>query len=327
LPVLSSSPARELFGFPQTFISTIKDSFIMQKMNAFQPDGFWLVTGAAALWGTIGVATQAIYNIDSTSSLFINLARMLVATPLLLLACWQLVGHKMFQIQRRDLFIMLLSGILLAISHAAYFAAIRYTGVTIATLITICVAPVVVSCLAVMFKLERFNRRLLLALFAALIGTLLLVGFETPKAAQADLLVGTLYALLAALSYGSVIVCGRFLAADYHPLQVTSVSFTAGTVLLLIINLANGFGLAHTSQTWFLLLYLGLVPTAFAYWLFQMGLRSVSASAASIIGMLDPLVAALLAWGLFGETLAPSSIIGAILLIFSIFLLSQDKKA
>jgi DME family drug/metabolite transporter len=72
-------------------------------------------------------------------------------------------------------------------------------------------------------------------------------------------------------------------------------------------------------------LYLGLVPTAFAYWLFQMGLRSVSASAASIVSMLDPLVAALLAWLLFGETLPLTGIAGAILLILSIFLLSADK--
>jgi drug/metabolite transporter (DMT)-like permease len=42
--------------------------------------------------------------------------------------------------------------------------------------------------------------------------------------------------------------------------------------------------------------------------------------------MLDPLVAALLAWGLFGETLAATGIVGAGLLILSIFLLSLDKR-
>ena len=43
--------------------------------------------------------------------------------------------------------------------------------------------------------------------------------------------------------------------------------------------------------------------------------------------MLDPLVAALLAWLLFGETLATSGVAGAALLILSIFLLSVDKRA
>ena len=58
----------------------------MRKLRTFQPNGLWLVAGSAVLWGTIGVATQAIYNVDSTSSLFINLARMLIAAPVLLRA-------------------------------------------------------------------------------------------------------------------------------------------------------------------------------------------------------------------------------------------------
>jgi DME family drug/metabolite transporter len=126
----------------------------MRKLQTFQPDGFWLVTGAAILWGTIGVATQAIYNVDTTTSLFINLARMLIATPVLLVACWRVVGLEVFSIQRRDFLIMLLTGVLLAISHAAYFAAIRYTGVTIATLLTLCIAPLVVTCLSVLRNLK-----------------------------------------------------------------------------------------------------------------------------------------------------------------------------
>src|SRR5689334_18668151 len=139
----------------------------MRKFQAFQPDGFWLVTGAAILWGTIGVATQAIYNIDSTTSLFINLMRMMVAAPVLLLACWQVVGRTMFHIQRRDFGIMLLSGTLLAVSQAAYFAAIRESGVTIATLLTICIAPLVVTCISVLLKFEKLNARIIIALICA----------------------------------------------------------------------------------------------------------------------------------------------------------------
>src|SRR4051812_43339153 len=121
----------------------------MRKIQSFQPDGFWLVTGAAILWGTIGVATQAIYNIDSTTSLFINLTRLLIATPIMITACWRVVGRAMFHIRRRDFLVMALSGTLLAISQAAYFAAIHYAGVTIATLLTICISPLVVTCVSV----------------------------------------------------------------------------------------------------------------------------------------------------------------------------------
>lgn len=298
----------------------------MQKLQISQPNGFWLVISAAILWGTIGVATQTIYSLDNTSSLFINLTRMLIATPVLVLACWRVIGKKMFIMRRRDFLIMVLAGILLATSHSAYFAAIRYAGVTIATLLTICVSPLVVTCLSVLLKLETLTRRIVLALVCAIVGSILLVGLQSLEDTNTNLLAGTVFSLLAAVTYASTIICGRFLAGGYHPLQVTSISFAAGTILLLVVNLMNGIVLVQSSQGWLLVLYLGLVPTAFAYWLFQMGLGSVSATVASIISMVDPLVAGLLAWFLFGERLANSSFIGAILLIVSIFLLSLDKR-
>jgi DME family drug/metabolite transporter len=161
-----------------------------------------------------------------------------------------------------------------------------------------------------------------IALICALIGSVLLVGFHSPEGTEEHLLLGVIFSLIAAVSYASVIICGRFLAADYHPLQVTAVTFGAGTLVLVLVNLASEMVAVHTTQGWLLLLYLGVVPTAFAYWLFQMGLRSVSATAASIVSMLDPLVAALLAWILFGETLATTGIVGAGLLMLSIFLIS-----
>jgi DME family drug/metabolite transporter len=298
----------------------------MRKLQSIRLDGLWLVTSAAILWGTIGVATQAIFNVDSTTSLFINLTRMLIATPVLLIGCWRVVGKTMFRIQRRDLLIMLLSGTLLAISQAAYFAAIRYAGVTIATLLTICIAPLVVTCITLMLKLETLTRQIVIALICAVIGSAMLVGLNSLEGVRSNLALGTVFSLVAAASYAGVIICGRYLAADYHPLQVTSVTFSVGSIVLLAINLFSGVVAVHTIQGWLLVLYLGLVPTAFAYWLLQMGLRSVSATTASIVSMVDPFVAALLAWGLLGETLTVTGIAGTALLILSLFLLTLEKR-
>jgi DME family drug/metabolite transporter len=166
-----------------------------------------------------------------------------------------------------------------------------------------------------------------IALLSALAGSVLLVGRSTPSGADYNLFLGTTFALASAVTYACMILCGRFLASGYHPLQVTAVTFGAGTLLLMLISLGGGMVAVHTSEGWLLVVYLGLVPRAVAYWLFQKGLRSVSATAASIATMLDPLVAALLAWGLFGETLVFTGIFGVMLLILSIVLWSMGKKA
>ncbi len=301
----------------------------MQKLHTHtaQADGFWFVTAAAIIWGTIGVATQEIYNVDSTTPLFINLTRTLIATPMLLFLCWRVVGRGMFNIQRRDFIVMMLTGTFLVLSQVAYFAGIREAGVTITTLLTLCISPLVVAFVSVILKFETLSGRFMIALILAMLGSLLLVGVNTPSNTEYNITSGTIFSLIAAVFYALMLIGGRFLAANYHPLQVITVGFAAGTVVLLLINLASEVVIVQTAEGWMLVLYLGLVPTAFAYWLFQVGLRTVSATTASIVIMLDPLVAAFLAWMLFGETLSSAGVIGAMLLISSLFLLSVPHRA
>ena len=289
--------------------------------------GFWLVIAAASIWGTIGIATQAIYNADSsTSPLFINFARMVIAAPALTFACWRVVGRDMFKLPRRDLLIMLLNGIFMAASQACYFVAIRYTGVTIATLLSVCVSPLLVTGISVLLKLERPSARALIAVACALVGSVLLVGLNTPAGAQDNLLLGAVLSIVAALTYAATIFWGRFLAGSYHPLQVMTFTFGSGALALIPINLLSGAVAIHTGEGWLYALYLGLVPTALAYWMFQKGLRSVTPTTASVSTLLEPTVAALLAWALFGETLPGTGVIGAGLLILSIFLLSTRGR-
>ncbi len=295
-----------------------------------QPGGFWLVSAAAVIWGTIGIATQAIYNADpATNSLFLNLGRLLVATPVLMLVCWRVVGRTMFRIRPRDAAIMALSGTFLAISQAAYFAAILHAGITISTLLSMCVSPLVVTFVSVALKFETLTRRVVIALVCAILGSVLLVGLDAltgSTTSQDELLLGTLLSIVSAVGYGAMIICGRFLAGSYHPLQVNTITFSAGSLVLLVVNLLVGITPVHTAQGALLIVYLGLVPTALAYWLFQTGLRSVSATTASILSMLDPLVAAVLAWLLFGERLAALSLVGAGLLLLSIYMLSVGEN-
>lgn len=292
--------------------------------HIIQPNGFGLVTLAAILWGTIGVVTQAIYNTDSTTPLFINLGRMIIATPILLAGAWRVLGRQMFNVPRRDLLLMCFSGMMLTTSQALYFEAIRYSGVTIPTLLTMCVSPLLVTLGAVALKFEQFSKQTMVALACALVGSVLLVGVQ-PDAGGENLTMGVILSLITAVFYAGTILSGRFLAANYHPLQVTALNFLAGGALLVILNLASGVVTPQTADGWLLILYLGIFPTALAYWVFQKGLRTVPATTASIISMLDPLVAAVLAWMLFGEMLSTMGMTGAALLIVSIFLLSAQS--
>jgi drug/metabolite transporter, DME family len=285
--------------------------------------GLWFIALAAILWGTVGVATQAIYGLSETNPLSIGFFRLALAAPPLLFISWRMLGPRAWRIPLRDLALMAIIGAMLGLYQACFFAAIRQTGVAIATLVTLCTAPVMVAAISVGLGRERMTRLVAASLGLALSGTALLVGFYPGAAMPEASLIGVLFALGSGFGYAVLAVVGRQLADRYHPLQVNAIGFSVGALLLFALALPSGLVLRYPAEGWLLLLYLGLVPSALGYWLFFSGVRTTGATAASIITLLEPLTATLLAWGLFGERLQPIGLLGALLLLAAIGLLAR----
>jgi DME family drug/metabolite transporter len=122
-----------------------------------------------------------------------------------------------------------------------------------------------------------------------------------------------------------VILGGRKLSSRYHPLQVNAAAFGVGAVLLLVCALSTRLVLSYPVESWLLVLYMGCIPTALAYVMFQAGMRSTPATLTSILTLCEPLTAAVLAWLLFGERLSPLGIVGALLLLGTILLLARGE--
>jgi len=271
---------------------------------------------ASVSWGTVGVANRLLYSFGATNALSLSFLRLAFSLPFFLLAGWLILGRRLFAIQRRDLGVMVLMGCLMALSQAWYVASIETIGISVSTLISICAAPVIVALLSALISHERVTALTLVALAAAIGGTALLI--STPSLPAADGSVshfGALLAFLSACGYAGFIFCGRLLTGSYHPVQITTVAFGAGALLLLVCAAATRLVLTYSPTGWLILLFLGIVPTALGYALFQAGMRSIPATLASIITMCEPLTAALLAWLFFHEELGLSGLLGAGLLL------------
>lgn len=297
------------------------------ELRAVAQRGPWLIMLSAALWGTVGVTTQALMRISQTNALSIGFFRLALAAPVLLLVGFALLGRGMLRIERRDLGLTVLIGLMLAIYQVCFFAAIGYLGVAVSTLITLCTAPVIVALLSLLVNRERPSGRTLLALAGALAGTVLLVDPQKWLAGQSMELTGVLLALGSAFGYAVMAVSSRGLAGRYHPIQSLAFSFSAGAAVLLPVALISGFVVSYPAIGWGMLLYLGVVPSALGYVCFMMGMRSTTATNASIITLLEPLTATLLAWLLFGEQLGSLGLIGGVLLLGAAFLLSTAEES
>ncbi len=286
---------------------------------------FLSIFSAAIAWGTVGVTTQALYGISSTNPFSIGFFRLAISFPILLIVCICMLRQRILQVRRRDVLVMMLIGVLLALYQACYFAAIAFSGVAVAALITLCTAPVLLALFSSTVLRERLSFTTVVALLCAVGGTLLLVFARSNLSAMNLSLVGVLFALASACGYAGIILCGRLLAGSYHPLHINLFSFGTGALILLGLALCTKFAYSYPVQGWFLLLYLGMVPTALAYALFFLGIRKIPATIASIVTLCEPLTAALLAWLLFGEQLGAIGILGAVLLLSAIVVLGRKK--
>lgn len=289
--------------------------------------GLVLVVLAAALWGTSGVATKTLYTFVAISPISVAAFRLALGAPLLLAVFYLTSGSRSFRIARGDLGWLLLVGASLGISQACYFAAIARVGVAIATLVTICTAPVLVSLFSATLLRERLTGAVVGALACALIGTALLIGVGrsdggAPAGAVSG---GILLALGAACNFAIFILVSRLLANRYHPLLSITIAVSIGAALLIVTSaLTVGMTLRYPWPAWALLLYLGLAPTALGYALFYQGVRHTTAAEASIASLVEPLTATVLAVVILGERLDTLGLLGAALLIGAIVFLYRN---
>jgi DME family drug/metabolite transporter len=286
----------------------------------------WMIVLAGTLWGTVGITTRSLYQLTATNPLSVGFFRLALATPVLALACWALLGRRALRIARRDVLRMVLIGCMLALYQACYFAAIVWVGVAVATLVTLCLAPVLVALFSVVVLREPLTRRVAVALVCALCGVGCIVGVQSGGVQHADPVRGVALACGSALGYATLAVTSRAIAGRYHALQINAVGFGAGALILLPLALASGFVVSYPVQGWALLAYLGVVPTALGYALFLTGMRTTPATVASILTLMEPLTATVLAWVLFGERLGPLGLIGAALLLGALLLLAARGK-
>ena len=220
--------------------------------------GFVLIALGAVLFGTIGVATKGLFSISAANAISITLWRALIAIPVLFAIGLYLLRGKMFVIPWRDLRLMLLAGVLMAFYQVAFVLAVQFANVTIATLVTLCTVPIIVTILAAAFLHEQMQRGLFLAMGCAIAGVVLLVGFSPTGNLGTNVLLGVMLALLTALANGIFQISSRALAGRYHPVQTLTVYFLVAAISFIPIAFLNGFVTSYPPLGWALLVHLGI---------------------------------------------------------------------
>ncbi|MGW3510741.1 DMT family transporter [Streptomyces sp. NPDC000994] len=280
---------------------------------------YLIVAGAA--WGTAGAAASLVYRTSDIGPVTLSFWRCAIGFVLLLAA--RLLRPRVRPAVPVPLGRRLLraaaTGVGLAVFQTAYFAAVAATGLAVATVVTLGAGPVLIALGARLTMGERLGRAGLTAVAGALAGLGVLVLGSGGAAVRPW---GVLLALLSAAGYCVMTLLtrwwGRDGAADHSGSALGA--FAVTSLCLLPFALREGL-VPHTDdpvRVLWLLAYIASVPTALAYALYFAGAAVVRSATVSVIMLLEPVSAAVLAIALLGERLTAATLVGTALMLGSV---------
>lgn len=278
---------------------------------------------AASLWGTTGtVRTFA----EGASAFSVAAIRIVIggAVLLVLAACTRRgAGLRRLLGNRRNLPLVGVGAVAIAVYQTAFFVAAGRTGVAVGTVVTIGSAPAFTGVIGLLARGTRPTGRWAAATGGAVAGCALLIGGGRDAGVEP---VGIALALLSGLAYAVyATVASVLIGRGEEDRAVAGALFAAAAVPLLPV-LSSGSGWLLTGPGALIALYLGVVTTGGGYLLFARGLRTTPATTATTLTLAEPAVAAVLGMVLLDERLGGAALAGLALLAASLVVLIAPAR-
>lgn len=296
--------------------------------------GLLYVTFAATSWGTAGAAASLLHASSGLGAVALTFWRSAGGVLLLLGVQAVRAGRparapraRTAEPRSRAVSRILVTGVGLTVFQTAYFGAVQTTGLAVATVVTLGAGPVLIALGARFSMAEHLGRGGVLAIAGALAGLAVLVlggGGGTVRP------LGVVFALCSAAGYACMTLYTRWTGRSGEagdPFMTSLWSFGICAVATLPVAATQGLlpkaeALGHT--LW-LMVYLASVPTALAYGLYFAGATVVRAATVSVISLIEPVAAAVIAVLVLGERLTAGTVLGTLILLGAVAALGLEE--
>lgn len=269
-----------------------------------------MMIASMGIFGTLGPFVRMI----SVSSGELALYRAILAAVLVgayLLLTGQRISIARF---RREIPLLLLSGVAMGINWVLLFQAYRFTTVSVAAL-SYYFAPVIVTAVCPFLFREQLTGRQILCFVMSTLGLVLITGVGELSQSTSHL-VGILFGLGAAVFYAAVILLNKFIRT-VAGLHRTFFQFLAAIVVLIPYTAATGGLTLGSLDTvgWICLLIVGFFHTGVTYCMYFSALKELPGQKAAILSYIDPLVAVLVSVFLLKESITLWQVVGGCLIL------------
>ena len=216
---------------------------------------------------------------------------------------------------KQNLLILVLSGAAIGFNWILLFESYRYTSIAVSTLCYY-VAPIIVTIFAPIVLKEKLSIKRIACAFVALIGVGLISGLLSSNVLKQGEERGIILGLGAASLYASAILLNKRLH-NITAMDRTIFQLLVAAIVLIPYNLITcDFGdLVAQPLTFILILFVGIVHTGLAYYLYFGAMEHLSGQSIAITSYIDPLVAVMISVLLLKEYCDVYTVIGGIAIL------------
>jgi len=265
----------------------------------------WKLHFSVAMFGITGLFAKFV----TLSAVMIVFGRCFFAALVLFAALKMLKSDFKFE-NKKDLFVVIGTGVLIGIAWFCFFQSIKVSTVAVGLLGYTTIAIFTTFLEPIYFKTKIRFLDIILACIT-FYGITLLV-HKTPGA-QGNTFLGIFFSLTAAFIGALFIIFSRGLVKKYSSIKVTFYQYSTVTVIGLFFFISEVPKISNYNLL--LIIILGVVFTAFANTLFIDCLKKITATKANIILTLEPVYGIILAAILLSETPSKRTIVGGIIII------------
>lgn len=306
-----------------------------------------LIPFSVLLFGIIAVSSASILirnAQDNAPSLVIAAIRLSVATILLLPYILIKYRKQPIPLKRKEVFLLVVSGIFLALHFATWITSLKYTSIA-SSVVLVTTTPLWVALFSPIFLKERISWRGWLGLILAMAGSVGVIAFENclwssestltcdyfQAGESSNSLFGNFLALAGAWMACGYILVGRKIRPQLQlSVYIFSVYGTAALFLLSWALLAGYSFYGYTGKTYLWMFLLGVIPQLLGHTSFNWALGYLPAAFVSVALIGEPIGAIFLAYVLLSEIPTGGELAGGLLILIGVIIVSfsnlSDKK-
>lgn len=268
-----------------------------------------MLIASMAIFGTLGPFVRNI----SVSSAELALYRAILASIMIGVFLFITKQKIPFGKIKKELVLLLISGMAMGINWILLFEAYKYTTVSVATL-SYYFAPVIVTVVCPILFREKMTKKQVFCFVMSTVGLVLITGIGDVVSGRD--MIGILFGLSAACFYATVVLLNKFIK-NVEGIHRTFLQFLAAIVILVPYVAATGGVTLETMDGigWMCLLVVGLVHTGVAYCMYFSSLKFLPGQKAAILSYIDPLVAVVISVTVLGESLTLMQAAGGLLIL------------